>query len=187
MTAKQRVASIVRRGGGVVAGSVMRVRTDEPVVVLTYDDGPTAETPAVLEALADVGATATFFVLLTRVRRTPGLLADVRDAGHEIALHGADHRRLTTLEPATAALLSWPTTATPTRPTAWWTSRWQPSTAGRFCATSRPATPNAGSPWSRSARRPYRAHWCGRRGSSDEDGVHARDAHRCCRRPIARR
>ncbi len=100
MTAKQRVASIVRRGGGVVAGSVMRVRTDEPVVVLTYDDGPTAETPAVLEALADVGATATFFVLLTRVRRTPGLLADVRDAGHEIALHGADHRRLTTLEPS---------------------------------------------------------------------------------------
>jgi len=100
MTAKQRVASIARRTGGVVAGSVMRVRTDEPVVVLTYDDGPTADTPSVLEALAEVGATATFFVLLTRVRLAPGLLADVRDAGHEIALHGPDHRRLTSLDPA---------------------------------------------------------------------------------------
>lgn len=100
MTATQRVAAIVRRGGGRLAGSVMRVRTEQPVVALTYDDGPTSDTPGVLEALADVGATATFFVLLTRVRLAPGLLADVRDAGHEIALHGPDHRRLTSLDPA---------------------------------------------------------------------------------------
>ena len=34
------------------------------------------------------GATATFFVLLTRVRANLGLLRDVLDAGHEIGLHG---------------------------------------------------------------------------------------------------
>jgi peptidoglycan/xylan/chitin deacetylase (PgdA/CDA1 family) len=66
--------------------------------VLTYDDGPTpGVTDRLLPVLAAAGATATFFVLLTRVRAARGLLGEVLAAGHEIALHGADHRRLTTL------------------------------------------------------------------------------------------
>lgn len=77
-------------------GSVDRVRTPEPEIVLTFDDGPDpVGTPAVLEALAAHGATATFFVLLTRVRRHPDLLARVLAGGHEIGLHGIDHQRLT--------------------------------------------------------------------------------------------
>ena len=48
-----------------------------------------------LEALAAHGATATFFVLLTPVRLHPGLLARVLAEGHEVGLHGIDHRRLT--------------------------------------------------------------------------------------------
>jgi peptidoglycan/xylan/chitin deacetylase (PgdA/CDA1 family) len=48
----------------------------------------------VLAALADAGATATFFVLLTRVRRYRSLLDQVVAAGHEVALHGVDHRPL---------------------------------------------------------------------------------------------
>jgi peptidoglycan/xylan/chitin deacetylase (PgdA/CDA1 family) len=64
--------------------------------VLTYDDGPEPNgTERVLAALASHGARATFFVLVSRARRYPGLLADVVAAGHEIALHGVDHRRLT--------------------------------------------------------------------------------------------
>ena len=67
-------------------------------VVLTYDDGPEpGGTDKILEVLADHQATATFFVLLTRVRRYPSLLADVLAAGHEVALHGIDHRALTPL------------------------------------------------------------------------------------------
>jgi peptidoglycan/xylan/chitin deacetylase (PgdA/CDA1 family) len=70
-------------------------------VVLTYDDGPEpGGTDRVLEALAEQGASATFFVLMTRVRRHPSLLAEVVAAGHEIALHGIDHRSLPTLDPA---------------------------------------------------------------------------------------
>ncbi|WP_085369087.1 polysaccharide deacetylase family protein [Leifsonia sp. NCR5] len=92
-------ATAVRRVGAPV-GSVMRVRTDAPLVALTFDDGPVdGGTQKVLAALGDAGATATFFVLLTRVRRAPALLRDVVAAGHEIALHGPDHRRLTTLPP----------------------------------------------------------------------------------------
>ncbi len=79
-----------------VLGSVTAVRDCGNRVVLTYDDGPEpGGTEAVLTALADHRATATFFVLLTRARKYPQLLQEVRSEGHEIALHGLDHQRLT--------------------------------------------------------------------------------------------
>jgi peptidoglycan/xylan/chitin deacetylase (PgdA/CDA1 family) len=81
-------------------GSVRSVRAGGDVVVLTYDDGPQpGGTDKVLAALADAGCTATFFVLVGRARKYPSLLAEVVDAGHEIALHGVDHVRLTSLSP----------------------------------------------------------------------------------------
>jgi len=77
-------------------GSVRSVRPQGDVAVLTYDDGPQpGGTERVLAALAEVGATATFFILVGRARRHPGLLAEVIAAGHEIALHGINHVRLT--------------------------------------------------------------------------------------------
>jgi peptidoglycan/xylan/chitin deacetylase (PgdA/CDA1 family) len=85
----------VRRAAGSLAGSVVAVRTAASQVVLTFDDGPEpGGTDRVLTALADAGATATFFVLITRVRRHRGLLDEVVAAGHEVALHGVDHRAL---------------------------------------------------------------------------------------------
>lgn len=78
--------------------SVVRVDTTAPHVVLTYDDGPQpGGTDRILVALAEAGATATFFVLLSKVRRDPTLLVEVMSAGHEIGLHGSDHRNLTAL------------------------------------------------------------------------------------------
>jgi peptidoglycan/xylan/chitin deacetylase (PgdA/CDA1 family) len=86
---------VARRHAGCI-GSVTEVRTTSQCIVLTYDDGPEPEgTDRVLDALAKHQATATFFVLLTRARRYGGLLAEVVAAGHEVALHGIDHRRLT--------------------------------------------------------------------------------------------
>lgn len=85
-------------------GSVLRFSGIRNAVVPTFDDGPDpAVTPALLEALADLGASATFFMLASRVARYPEVAEQVRDAGHEIALHGLDHRRLTHLDPAAAA------------------------------------------------------------------------------------
>lgn len=84
-----------------VGDSVVAVSGPARSAVLTYDDGPTpGVTDRLLPVLAAAGATATFFVLLTRVRRSPGLLAEVLAEGHEIGLHGPDHLRLTSLEPA---------------------------------------------------------------------------------------
>jgi peptidoglycan/xylan/chitin deacetylase (PgdA/CDA1 family) len=89
-----------RRAAGPVLGSVVAVRTAEPRVVLTFDDGPEpGGTDRVLAALADAGATATFFVLLGRVRRYRALFDEVVAAGHEVALHGVDHRPLPSLPP----------------------------------------------------------------------------------------
>src|SRR6201999_1348458 len=44
--------------------------------------------------LAAAGARATFFVLATRVRLYPHVFRSVVADGHEIGLHGADHRRV---------------------------------------------------------------------------------------------
>ncbi len=72
--------------------------TDEPVLALTYDDGPDpATTPAVLDALAARGVRATFFVLAEQVRDHPRVLRRIVADGHEVALHGWDHTRLTRL------------------------------------------------------------------------------------------
>lgn len=79
-------------------GSLTGVRTTAPDAVLTFDDGPEpGGTDRVLSSLSRHGATATFFVLVNRARRYPSLLAEVVAAGHEIGLHGIDHRRLTRL------------------------------------------------------------------------------------------
>jgi peptidoglycan/xylan/chitin deacetylase (PgdA/CDA1 family) len=82
-------------------GSVVGVQATavRPAAVgLTFDDGPDPEvTPAVLAALATGEATATFFALVDRAERHPDLVRAVVAAGHEIGLHGPDHRRLTTL------------------------------------------------------------------------------------------
>lgn len=63
-------------------------------VALTFDDGPDDDaTPAVLEALDAVGATATFFMLGSQVEARPELALEVARRGHQIALHGYGHRR----------------------------------------------------------------------------------------------
>ncbi len=71
--------------------------------VLTFDDGPDPEgTPPVLEALAGSGAKATFFVLGCHVIEQPELIRKMTAQGHEIALHGMEHRRHDRLDPAEA-------------------------------------------------------------------------------------
>lgn len=85
-------------GAGV--GAAIESYPTPGLVSLTYDDGPDpVGTRAVLEALREYDARATFFVLLTRVRRHPEVLQETLADGHEIALHGLDHTHLATISP----------------------------------------------------------------------------------------
>jgi peptidoglycan-N-acetylglucosamine deacetylase len=72
-------------------------------VALTFDDGPSADTPAVLEALERAGVRATFFVLGEAAERRPDLVREVARRGHAVALHGHTHARLAFAGPATVA------------------------------------------------------------------------------------
>ncbi|MFZ4516485.1 MAG: polysaccharide deacetylase family protein [Acidimicrobiia bacterium] len=84
------------------AGSIGSVATEQPRFAVTFDDGPDPEaTPRVLDALAQHAVSATFFLLANRARSHPELVRRIASQGHEIALHGFDHTRLTTI-PASA-------------------------------------------------------------------------------------
>ena len=54
-------------------------------------------TDAVLALFADAGVNATFFTLGWVAERAPGLVRRIVTAGHEIASHGWDHRRVFTM------------------------------------------------------------------------------------------
>ena len=64
-------------------------------IALTYDDGPDpASTPQFLSMLERHGVSATFFVLGEFVARYGSLVTEMSAAGHELAVHGWDHRCL---------------------------------------------------------------------------------------------
>ena len=67
---------------------VWRVPIAEPLVALSFDDGPSPEnTPRVLEILARPHAHATFFLIGERAAVHPEYLDILRRGGHEVANH----------------------------------------------------------------------------------------------------
>jgi peptidoglycan/xylan/chitin deacetylase (PgdA/CDA1 family) len=77
----------VRRGRRVPAGQQRRV-------ALTFDDGPSADTPAVLGELHHAGIRATFFVLGRHAELYPELIRDMVRSGHVVGNHTWSHRIL---------------------------------------------------------------------------------------------
>jgi peptidoglycan/xylan/chitin deacetylase (PgdA/CDA1 family) len=66
-------------------------------MALTFDDGPDpASTPHFLRVLDELGIAATFFMLGSMARRSPGLVREVLAAGHEIGVHGDTHLSMLT-------------------------------------------------------------------------------------------
>lgn len=64
-------------------------------VALTFDDGPNPDaTPRILDALAEHGVRATFFVLGAHAERWPDLVHRVVAEGHQLGNHGYFHRKL---------------------------------------------------------------------------------------------
>jgi len=96
------LAGVSPLGMRVTPALVGRGRTDH--VALTFDDGPDPEsTPEFLAELERLGWHATFFMLGTVARRAPTLVAEVAAAGHEVGVHGDEHRNMLRRFPGAAA------------------------------------------------------------------------------------
>lgn len=75
--------------------AVIRVRTEAPMVAVTFDDGPDpAYTPHVLDILAHHGMHATFFVVGVNAEAFPALVRRTVAEGHQVANHTYDHPHL---------------------------------------------------------------------------------------------
>jgi peptidoglycan/xylan/chitin deacetylase (PgdA/CDA1 family) len=65
--------------------------TDRKEVWLTIDDGPSHDTPALLDLLDERGARATFFVTGANSAAAPDLIRSIVARGHEVANHSQTH------------------------------------------------------------------------------------------------
>ena len=66
-----------------------------------YGERMAAGTRWIAGALAEAGARATFFIVGQIAEAHPRLIRELADAGHEIASHGWDHRRVSRFTPET--------------------------------------------------------------------------------------
>jgi len=74
---------------------ITHVETRDPVVALTFDDGPHAVyTHRLLRILENNGAKATFFMVGESVRRNPEVVRKAAGAGHAIGNHSDTHLNL---------------------------------------------------------------------------------------------
>ncbi len=79
-------------------GVLWRGDPRQPVVALTFDDGPDPETtPRILEILKQEGVRATFFVVGTKLKQQPELARRIVAEGHALGCHSYDHQRQTEL------------------------------------------------------------------------------------------
>jgi len=82
------------RSSRILAPSVYRGDRSRPSIALTFDDGPSESTPALLEILAEHNVQATFFMCGKNARRCPVVARAVAAAGHEVGNHTDSHPRL---------------------------------------------------------------------------------------------
>lgn len=78
--------------------AISQGRAIRPEAALTFDDGPhPLWTPQVLDALDEVGAKATFFVVGRNAAAFPELVIETKRRGHEVGTHLFSHSRTTVL------------------------------------------------------------------------------------------
>lgn len=66
-------------------------KESERVVYITFDDGPTLNTPSIVKTLENYDAKATFFVLEERIVLYPDFIKQIAHGGNALGLHGVSH------------------------------------------------------------------------------------------------
>jgi peptidoglycan/xylan/chitin deacetylase (PgdA/CDA1 family) len=79
------------RSASVFAPSIWHGPRGGRTLALTFDDGPSEATPALLEVLARYRVPATFFLCGANVDRLPGVAGEIAAAGHEPGNHSYSH------------------------------------------------------------------------------------------------
>ena len=82
--------------GNVIMDQPMR----ENLCALTFDDGPSINTPHLLDMLEEYGIPATFFLLGNQVERHPDIVKRILAEGHEVGNHSYSHPNLRVVSPA---------------------------------------------------------------------------------------
>ena len=80
-----------------IPGCLRKGPTTTRRVALTFDDGPDDFTERYLDALDDLGVSATFFLCGANAVARPELVREYMRRGHQLANHGYDHARFTKL------------------------------------------------------------------------------------------
>ena len=77
-----------------------QVDTDEKVVALTFDDGPTQQVANILPILEKYDAKATFFLIGNEIDKNPEEAQMIARAGHQIGNHTYSHNRMVLKSPS---------------------------------------------------------------------------------------
>lgn len=73
-------------------GSYWRMDKIEPIIYLTFDDGPIPElTPWVLDILAKYQVKATFFCVGDNILKNPEIFERIKNEGHQVGNHTFNH------------------------------------------------------------------------------------------------
>lgn len=74
--------------------SLWRLSPDQPQVALTFDDGPSEDTEAILDILLEHQVKATFFCVGQKIEERPQVLERITREGHLLGNHTYSHRNL---------------------------------------------------------------------------------------------
>jgi peptidoglycan/xylan/chitin deacetylase (PgdA/CDA1 family) len=91
MTGYILTATLLTSLPGLAGEEVKRVETDQPLVALTFDDGPSKVEEQLLALFKKEGVKATFFFTGNNVGKHPQWARRVSDAGHEVGNHSFTH------------------------------------------------------------------------------------------------
>jgi peptidoglycan-N-acetylglucosamine deacetylase len=81
-------------------GLTYQVETEEKVIALTFDDGPTKNVDQLLPLLDQYKAKATFFLIGKDIEKHPEEAEKLVEAGHQIGNHTYSHNRMVLKSPS---------------------------------------------------------------------------------------
>ena len=78
---------------------INNIQTDQNIIALTFDDGPTQNTYEILQTLRKHHIQATFFVIWEEIIKDPKLIKSIIEEGHQVGNHSYTHQRMVLKSP----------------------------------------------------------------------------------------